>query len=806
MLKSFLLISIRHILKKGWVSGLNIFCLSLGGAICIFVYSYLKFENGFDADFDQHPTYRIERHSIAIGGQVTKDALVPTSWASMLEVQPNYDLITTRIIPYSEERNAFFESLDHEGDHKKLHFTNAYFIEPSALKLFPFEWINKLDTVRDSPALFLSRSAAMQVLGTNDLQKPNDLILHAIQNNGLPSPDYQIAGIFEDFPKNSSLTLDVLVLSNTHAHLFNSSGLAYTYVNTQHKLTTEQQTINSELLDDGETMYFRPVTSIHFSTGVSNNPNPTGNKFLLIFLATVGLIIMLLSVTNYTVSSIFGTIERMREVGVRKLLGMRPTHLLSSFLTESFIIHLLSGIFAMAMFQYMVANGLPFMPDQKTIGSGNPLDFRTISSVSFSQAILFTLILFSSSTLLSSLYPALYFNRIRPVYLLKGKLQLLNSSLLKGANSVVKVLIIFQLTSSVLFLSGLMIANQELTAANQRDLRSYDLQVRGIFPGLSGSNNTFKKMATLSLNDLKRRELIRDIKYGNLYRNQIQTQGTIDARSDQESAEVSLTLYVVDHTFWKDSTAFLAGENFHPDFGSDPFHIILNQKALAQLHAGLPQDAIGDSIQSGMGNFKIIGITSDTTTQSVAYVSGFRYRTYLDIALHFDPSINNNKDIYDFIQSAEVNLSTAFPKINLLKRDFQKEQLISQGINIMFLFFSFLALAIAAFGLFNLSSFIVEKRGKEIDIRKLLGAQKLNLISLMSSDLFQLVITASIIAAPIIFLTINFGLNQREHSIELTPLLISIPAMIVLTLALLVAVPKCWQQANSNLSQSLGRR
>ncbi|MDW3192217.1 MAG: ABC transporter permease [Cytophagales bacterium] len=806
MLKSFLLISIRHILKKGWISGLNIFCLSLGGAICLFVYCFLVFETGYDSAFDQdqQTTYRLERHAVAEGGQITRDALVPFSWAPTLQENSHFQVVPARLIPYSEECNAFFESIGPQDDRKTHFLKNAYYIEPSVLDLFPFQWINLSEITFDAPSIFLSKTAATTIFGGENYEQTEALILQSIQNTGLPSPDYKIVGIYEDLPLNSNLLPGILIYQPEMFRFSGSSTLAYTYVKTPEKLSFEQQSQTHEILQEGETMYLRPVDSIHFATEISNNPHPIGNKVLLIFLAVLGLIIMLLSVTNYTISAIFGTIDRMREVGVRKVLGMKPVHLMINFLIESFLVHLISGVFALAMFQYMLVNGIPFMPDQKTIGVGSPLDFHAIGSVSLEQTLLFTLILFVTSTLLSSIYPALYFNQIRPVNLLKGRLQILNSSMLKGANSVVKTLIIFQLTSSVFFLSGLMIANDELRAVNQRNARSYDLQVRGIFPGLAGANHTFKQMASSSINDLRNRELIKDLSYGNLYRDQVQTRGSIDLLSPLEESK-TISLQVVDHRYWSDTLAFLSGENFHPDFGSDPFHIVLNQKALEELSLGAAEEAIGDTLHSNVGKFKIIGITSSPTEVSIAYVSGFRYKTYLDITLHYDPVLSNQPDVYEFVKMAEVHLSTAFPKINLLKRDFQKEQLIEQGINVMFLLFSVLALAIAAFGLFNLSSFIVEKRGKEIDIRKLLGAQKFNLIGIMSSDLFQLVIVASIIAAPIIYLTIYFGLSQYANHIDLSPLLISIPALIVLSIALIVAIPKCWQQANSNLSQSLGK-
>ncbi len=810
MLKSFLLSSIRHILKKAWISGLNIFCLSLGGAICIFVFNYRTFEKGYDNSFNDSSTYRLERHVAAPGGPTTKDALTPVLWEPFLHKHLKVSGVSTRIVPYTEERNAFFEQIssEQERDRKTLHFKNVYYIEPSILDIFPFQWTNSPSFGADSTVVFLSKSAAKQVLAIDESgENTGNLILQAIQNNGLPSPNYKLGGVFEDFPVNSNLAMDVLVFSRQHDHIFNNTNLAYTYITTDEPLSFEQRSIVDDSFIAGESLYLRPVTSIHFAKGISNNSKPIGNELMLLFLTVVGVIIMLLSITNYTVSSIFGTIDRMREVGVRKLLGMRPSHLIANFITESFLIHLLSGVFALAMFQYLSNNGLPFMPDQKTIGTGNPLDFQAINAAGVGQTIVFTVLLFLSSALLSSLYPALYFNRIRPVFLLKGRLQILNSGLLKGANSVVKTLIIFQLTSSVLFLSGLMMTNQALVKANQKEVYPYDLQVRGIFPGIAGANETFKQMASSSISDLKQKELVRDIEYSNLYRNQVQTRGKIIVRTGSRSQDSELQLIVTDHSHWADTSSFLAGQNFSPDFGSDPHHIILNETALDLVGIKFPNGAIGDSLYStDMGKFKIIGVTKNIKKEPTAFVSGFRYRTFLELTLHFDQGISRSKDVYSFVRSAEINLSSAFPRVNLLKREFQKEQLIGRSMNIMFLIFSLLALIITAFGLLNLSSFIVEKRGKEIDIRKLLGAQKMNLIQIMSSDLLRLVIAASIIAAPIIYLTIQFGLNQYSNGIDVSPLFISVPAVTVLFLALLVAIPKCWQQANSNLSQSLGRK
>lgn len=805
MLKNFLYISVRHILNKKGTSGINIFCLSLGGAICLLIWSFIRFEYEFDQSFTHQSSYRLETHITAEGGSVTKDAF--TSIQLTQSLTRDWDQVKhfTQLVPYSEEGNAFFNITRVDGSSGKVHLKNVFFGDSSLFDVFPIEVMERRPNDHSKSGIWLSKSAATNIFG-NEFST-NQALWHvpfqANRNNGLPGPALEIAGFFEDLPLNTHVRIDAIVLSENLSNPLNRNGDCYTYIVTKTPIDELERTREIVGLPENHRIYARPIPSIHFTPDISNNQRPVANKTLLIFLGIIGAIVILLSITNYTIGTIFSTIERMREIGIRKLIGMKPSHLMANFFTESLLIHTVAAIVSVAIFQYMTSHSLWFLPDTKELGMNNPLDLKAIGSLGLKRTIGFATGLFLFSTVLSSLYPMIYFNRIRPVHLLKGKLQLLNSRLLAGATRFTEALLMFQLMSSVIFLSGLFIVNRQLDHLNNQRIASFDLNVRGIFPGVAGVNETFSQMAELRLNDARNEGWLRDISYSNLYRDELTTVGTIKAstkRGAQDGQEFKL--HVVDPSFWSQDD-FKVGSNFSPHFGSNSTSIILNEAAIDQLELGKTSKIIGDTIFSNMGQLTIEGIVADAENEAIGYVTGFRYRTYLELTLHYEASATRHESVSDFLRAREVSLSSAFPFITLLKRDFQKEHFMEKGIAGLFLLFSILALLIASFGLFSLSTYLTEKRAKEMDIRKLLGANEFHVIQLVSSGLVQMIFWAIIISSPIIFFSGNYWLDQYPARIDFNMLLILIPALLVLVTSLLVAIPKSWQQSRSNLAESL---
>lgn len=801
-------ISIRYILKKRSTSAINIFSLSLGGTICILIWSFISFEYGFDQSFSNLATYRLETHTVAEGGPVSKDALTATEKVHNLTRNLSGLQAVTRLVPYSEERNAFFSTLGPDSTIGRVFLQDVFYSDASIFKIFPIQVLQKRPNPANGPGLWLAKSVVIQYFGLDYTanQELWDMSFDAIRNNGLPTPAYQVAGVFEDLKFNTHIQFDaIIVAASDNNPLHHYGGDAYTYVTTSVPIATADRTLNIQDLPEGFSIYARPVTSIHFTEDISNNPKPVANRTLLVFLGVVGLIILLLSITNYTIGTIFNTIERMREIGIRKLIGMKPAHLVANFLTESLLIHLFAGAIAVALFQYMVSHSLPFLPDQQEIGTNNPLNLKAIGSAGLGQTIGFAVVLFLTSTFLSSLYPMFYFNSIRPVYLLKGKLQLLNSSILSGATRVTELLLLFQLIASVIFLSGLFMVNSQLEYLNNQRVAPFDLQVSGIFPGVAGANATFNEMADRHLREARGKGWLRELSFSNLYRNKLTTVGSLSANAiDNTDSSQTIQLRVVDHSYWPSETdIFAAGSNFSSVFGSNPDQVILSEAALRLLDLEKPKDVIGDTLYSDMGKFTLLGVVRQPEQEPIAYVSGYRYRTYMNMTLHYDEAVSRKDNVFDFLRASEVSLSTAFPFITILKRDFQKERFLEQGIGGLFLLFSVLALLIASFGLFSLSSFLTEKRAKEMDIRKLLGANLLQLIQLVSMSLFQMLGWAIIIATPVVFFAGNYWLDQYSARVAFNPLWILSPAVLVLVVSLVVAIPKSWQRASGNLANAL---
>ena len=814
MLKNFLLVSYRNLRQNKGASFLNILSLSLGMAACLFIFQYLYFEYTFDIFSNSSHVYRVETDTYGFNSLQKKDALTAPFIGP--ELKETFDEIEniTRLMPFSDNGTAFFSQTQADGSSHPLYVEKVYFAENSLLEIFSVELIEgDTEEALSTPNTILVSESGAQKLFREDLEKDISILGKTLKTGreGIDENVYIITGIFKDFPIKSHLQANMLVsLSSPESGLSFSSGTQnqslYTYL--VEKPNSSLQSIQSKasnhiylplITDTLESrLSFLPIQEIHLNSTSSNEPSPRANIVFLTFLGLVGLIILILSCTNYVNSAIINSIDRAKEVGVRKLLGIAPRQLMLSFLGEAFMINLLAGV--LAFFNFIM--GLRLMKLYTKVDYPVPMEWETLKT-----GLAFVLVLVIVSTILSGIYPATFLSTLKPIEALRGKAQVLNSKLSSKGSKVIRFLLVFQIAMGISFLSAVYIVHQQLEFLKSHDSQSIELKVTAKFSGAGGTNQAyidkFNRFIQAQSNDR-----IKDVILTNLYNGQIKKTQSIKpfylVDTKQDTTKANYQLYVIDHQYWKDSAQiFLAGRNFKPQFSADFDKVIINESAMQALGFTEPDSLLGKQVGQYNGYLNVSGVIKNKSALEgpKAYVTGINHPTFFQMTVKSEGS--SSEKIMATLNNLEYTWASQFPNFYFLDRQYNDQLAMEQNILKLFFFFSLIAILIASLGMFGLSSFTAYKRTKEIGIRKVLGAHAGQILVLLLYDFLVLIFYASILTLPVVIYGAREWLANYAVRINLSPTLVLFPILMMLMICIVIIVKQCWKTAVSNPVNSL---
>ncbi len=811
MLKNFLLISYRNIRRNKGASLLNIFSLAMGMATCLFIFNYVYYELSFES-FHEHSgeIYRIETNTYELNDIKTRNAF--STFKAAPRLTSDFDAITasTRLVPYSENGSAFFGLPRRSTTDKKVFIPIAYFAEPSMLDLFSVNILagNPLSCLIEPNSLVLSTRMVRKIFGAEE--DYNQFIGTKLKptNLDIATPDFTITAIFEDIQANTHLTFDALAsLSSSEENISLSRGEnTYSYV---HIPKGSVKDINQVLADqrviassDGtleKQLSLKPIRSIHLASKISNEPGTNANKLFLTFLSVIGLIILTLACTNFVNNAIINSIDRAREIGIRKLAGILPHQLLTTLLAESFLINAFAGLIGLVIFSLGLKSMLTFADITYPVA----LTASTIF-VSF----IFLILLIILSTLLSGVYPATLLISLKPVEALKGKAQVVNSKQSTKGSRVMRALLIFQLCMSIIFISAVYVVQEQLAFMRKNDKQPFELKVTAKFGGLAGVNDIYAKQSARFLSQIDQNSSTDVINVSNLFNGQINYIREIKAlyQTDVDTVGIDgpFLLHLIDHSYWKDTPdVFLSGTNFSQEFGIDYNGIIINETALRAMKFNSPEEAIGKSLSryNGYQFVKAVVKNEKPDDRPKVYVTGYRYPTYFNLSLRTLGS--SAESINGTILTTQGQWEGQFPWIYFIDRKFEDQSAMEQNLLKIFFIFTFLAVSIACLGIFGLSSFTAIKRTKEIGIRKILGARVAHILMILVYDFLQLMFYGSVVAIPVVVLGAREWLTNYAVRIYFNPLFVAVPILIMSVIAIVIIIKQCWRTSVLNPIQAL---
>lgn len=813
MLKNYLLISFRNFRSNKGSAVLNMLCLALGMATCLFIYNYVSFERSYDSFHENsEEIYRVETDTYLNQEITGKNAYSKfrTGEAIKKEFQGIEEFC--RLIPFSENGTAFLISIDQDNSQRTSFLEKAYYADPTLFDIFSIKLSEKknesilatANTIAISEATALKLFPALIESGTSVIGQEVQ-----IRTSGREKEKWIIEGVYEPLPQNSHIHFDVLFSlagrdysldSPTHPNTYN-----YVLANDSFDLETVQEALvdRVELSENSEISLTYPslknISEIHMASRVSNDPGSSANKTFIVFLIVLGFVILILASTNYINSAIISSIERSKEIGVRKLIGIKPKQLTLNILVESAIVNLVAGVLALLFLVFGI----------RVINVFTEVSYPVVFDVAvLLKSLLVLLSLISFGSLISGYFPARLLTSLKPIEALKGKTQVVSSKQSTKGSRVMRILLVFQLSMSVLFISAGYVVNRQLVYIKDKDSKTFLMNLKGKFPGMMGANEHFASSSYDFVMDLFDKDRVQRVNISNLYNGQVKMKQRIKPLhlkgGDTTSLVDHFDLYVVDYTYWKGSEdSFVAGENFDPKFGYDFNGVIVNEAAMRAMRFDIADSALNKIVEPYNGPLVIQAVLKNDSINDVpkVYVTGLRYPTYIDVV--FETRGGSAEQLNAAVNSATKLWGKQFGGLYFLTRKYDQQSALEQSLVRIFFFFTILAVFIACLGIFGLSSFTALKRTKEIGIRKILGANLLQVLYILIYDFSKLMFYGSIVTAPLAAYGAEQWLMNYAFRINLKPWFVLGPIALMSIIAVSIIVAKCWKTSIQSPIESL---
>jgi putative ABC transport system permease protein len=681
-----------------------------------------------------------------------------------------------------------------------------YFADPTFFQVFTFPLV-KGDpaTALEAPnSVVISESIARKHFGKED---PMGKLISFRQNdNAQPK---LITGIFKDVPANSHLQFNFLLSYRSLGNDLNTNWQwfqTYTYVLLSPEVKPEEVEAKFPAIIDKykgaalqadnakEEMFLQPIKQIHLYSNLNREIGVNNDITTIYFLLIIAAFILILAWVNYINLSTARSIERAKEVGIRKVVGASRWQLIGQFMAESFVLNTLAAIFAITLVQL----ALPFFNDF----TGQQMPLSLWEDPAF---WLLFVGLFITGTLFSGVYPAFALSSFQPVSVVKGKWRSSASGILLR-----KSLVVFQFVISVLLITGTFTVYRQIQYMQDQDLGLNIEQVLVVKSPFIRNKQFDQKF------DVFRNQVLQ---YPNVkhFATTDVVPGMEDMYSDngikrEGSDDISLSIFSL---IWADydfiatyGIKLLAGRAFSKEFSTDQQGAIINEAAAKALGFASAQEAVNSNIMYGRDyKYKVVGVVNNYHQKTLK-------NDYVPMLFLLNPKAGRcysikieAKDAGATLAAIEKAYQSVFPgnpfEYFFLDEFFDSQYKADRHFRRIFTLFASLAIFVACLGLLGLASFATIQRTKEIGIRKILGASVNQIIYLLSKDFLKLVLLANLIAWPLAYWGIYEWLSTYAFRISINPWLFIIPSILVFIIALLTVSLQTINSAKSDPVKSL---
>jgi len=800
MFNSYFKIGWRNLIKSKGYSLINISGLALGIACFLFLMSYVRYERSYE-DFHKNADniYRVTLDLYKGSEFLMTDCETYAPFGPLAKEQMPEVVDFVRMMNNDNTRVKIGE--------QKFMEERSYFADSSVFTIFSFKALHgSLTGALSKPnQVVITASTAKKYFGRTDVVNET---MEA--EGGL----YKITAVMEDVPSNTHLKFDFLlshitipkIQNNYTDQSYESGNNEYTYllmapgtdiISFNKKLTDLSASLKDKINEDR--FQAEPIKDIHLYSNKTYEPETNGNARTVYALLIIAIFIMGLAWVNYINLSTAKAIERAREVGVRKVMGSARSQLVTQFLTESILVNLMAAVMALGI----VKIGLPAFCEL----TGQPLmDLFQYNAFWYSLMLILSIgIIFSGG------YPAFVLSSFDPVAVLKGKFR---SS--AHGQWLRQGLVVFQFTATTVLIICLSVVYFQIKHLQNYDLGmniNQTLILRA--PDIDKTDSIYQSKYTSFKTELLRDPSIQVVSQSQSIPgtdpNEMSTTTSIFRVGEyKNSNSYNYYHYAVDADFIPAfSIKFSAGRNFEAGMENEG-QVIINEEAATLLGFPSPQEAIGAKITYQIRNNKsstVIGVVKNFYQRSpkenhipmiLRYYSGFSGYVVLKV---------KSSEIKEIVNYAKSNWDALFPSTPFsyffLDEKYNQQYKADAQFGKVMATFSIIAVVIACFGLFGLSSFAILQRTKEIGIRKVLGGSVTQIVQLLSSDFIKWVLVAAILAMPLSYFVMSQWLSTYAVRIDLSVWMFIIPLVAIVLISILTVGIQTIKAASTNPVNSL---
>jgi putative ABC transport system permease protein len=787
MIKNYLKVGWRNLVKNKVFSFINILGLTIGITVCMMIFLFIMNEFSVDRFHKQEKNiYRVMR-----GYDASKDRVPYLSGpyaTALLNDFPGEIKKAVRVMP----SNALVSFANNSFNEKKL-----YIADPDFFVLFSFPLVkgDPSTALKDPASVVLSEATAKKYFGKQD---PMGKIIEIDKHRQL-----KVTGIAKNVPSNSHLDFDlVMPLSNYYNEdwfkvWINNNNFTYVLLDDHaNKAQLEKEFprfmekyMGKDMARMGAhfDLALTPLTDIYFESSSDFDNVRHGDKKVVFIFLSIAVFILLIACINFMNLSTIRAVERSKEVGLRKVMGALRNHLVWQFIGESILLTFISCILSIGLLQLV----MPFY--NHLLGHSLTVSWNTVPIYLFLAGVIIVVGFLAGS------YPAFFLSVFSPIQALKGKLKLG-----KGGSLFRQALVVVQFSISVLLIIGTVIIMNQMKYVKEKEL-GYNKEHSIIVPI---DNNEFYDHRNTFKNELQNKPGISFVSMMSGEPGGFFDMHTFEAEG-QRDVWKSRTVFA-DFEYVKTlGLKIIAGRDFSAQYATDTTDAVLVNRTAAVKLGFTPEQAIGKWIKNTIRDSvrrKIVGVVEDFNFLSL--------KEKMD-ALVISPSEDRRVAVINIkpgnIQSAIASVKEEYSKVaplypfeyNFLDQKFDiiyKTDIRQQTILSVF---SGLAIFIACLGLFGLASFTAAKRTKEIGVRKVLGSSTENIVLLLSKDLLKPVLIATLIAVPVGFYAMNKWLENFAYRTPLHWWVFVIAAAMTFTIALFTVGVKAVKAAIANPAKSL---
>lgn len=778
MLKNYIKIAFRNLVRRIGYTSINVFGLAVGISCCLLIGIYVMDEMSYDkfhANADD--IYRVNIN-YSMGGTSQSMYVTPTALLPTMKREFNEVVSGTRIFDVAMFSPQVVTLNDISFQEERFFYADSTFFDVFSFELK--EGIKNKALVNPN-SVILTESMVTKYFGDNDA-------LGEVIKVG--QTEYQVTGVLKDIPDNSHLKFDFLAsfssLGASKSETWWSANYAtYVLLNDNANISKIEDGIEKvvkealgEVFQNDDRISFDlfPMTDIHLRSKLSTEMQTQGDIKYIYIISFIGFLILVIACINYMNLATARSMDRAREVGMRKVLGAVKRQLFNQFMGESIIVTTLAAVISLVIINIAL---VPF----------NNLTGKTLNSTDILNPVILSglVSIIIVVAFLAGAYPALSISSLQPGNVLKGTFKRS-----KTGGLLRKVLVVVQFSISILLIIGTMVIYKQLNFMQSKKL-GYSKDNVLVLPTDRQVNKNFQSIKSA----LEQRDDVVGVSMASESPTEINGGYGIEIQG-VETPNSNTVAITVDQEFTKNmEMEIIHGREFTEadtklatldSIELRQYAFIVNEMLLNQLMIS-PEDALGRNAKVSGRSGQIVGVVKDFHFASL-------HRKINPLVLFIEPAQYNKL----FIKLNSDNVGQSLSEIEsvwkqivperpfvytFMDEDYDALYRSEQRLGNIFIVFATLAIIIGCLGLLGLVSFTVQQRNKEIGVRKVLGASVSSIFMLISEDFGKLILVSFVVAAPIGYYLMSDWLGGFEYRtvVGVVPIVASIVITIVVAIA-----------------------